>query len=152
MKVGVISDTHGLLRPEAKNALIGVDSIIHAGDIGKPHIIDELESIAPLSIIKGNIDTKAWADPIPETISLQLNQYYIYVIHNIKELDFNPSGKFSCVIYGHSHKPHIEWKDEVLYLNPGSAGPRRFKLPICIATLEISEAGLNAKIIELNPE
>ena len=152
MKIGVISDTHGLLRPEAKNALIGVDSIIHAGDIGKPQVIEELESIAPLAIIKGNIDTKPWAETIPDTLSLQFSQHSIFVLHNIKELDFNPSGKFSCVIYGHSHKPHIEQKNTVLYLNPGSAGPRRFKLPICLAMLEISKTKLEAKIVELNPE
>lgn len=150
MIVGVISDTHGLLRPEALAALRGSEHIIHAGDIGAPEIIDELRKIAPVTAIRGNVDVQTWAREYPETEVVELAGKSIYVIHNLKMLDLNPKAAgFDAVISGHSHKPVQEMKDGVLYLNPGSAGPRRFKLPISVAKLSIEESGIRAEIMVL---
>lgn len=146
--VGVISDTHGLLRPEAKAALAGCDAIVHAGDIGKPEVLTDLEAIAPLTVIRGNVDK--WAVTLPDTAVLEIEHRYLYVIHDVKELDLDPrAAGFDAVISGHSHKPSVHEQDGVLYLNPGSAGPRRFTLPIALARLEVSAARLEAKIVEL---
>ena len=149
-KIGVISDTHGLLRPEALAALRGVDLIIHAGDIGSREIIDRLNEVAPTLAIRGNNDREPWAKSIPETRLLECGPSTIFVIHNLKELGFDPAGRrIGVVISGHSHKPSITERDGVLYVNPGSAGPRRFKLPIAIATLHIDSSKATAKILEL---
>ena len=150
MKIGVISDTHGLLRPEALDQLTGVDHIIHAGDIGSPEIIPRLREIAPTTAIKGNIDTSGWAEEFPETARIELAGKTIHVVHNIADLDLAPKPEgIDIVIYGHSHKPKIETSDGILYLNPGSAGPRRFRLPITIALLELMDGAVEPSIRQL---
>jgi putative phosphoesterase len=150
MKVGIISDTHGLLRPEAVELLRGSEHIIHAGDIGAPEIIPELEKMAPVTAIRGNIDTQAWACRFAETEVVEWAGVFFYVIHDAKALDLNPKAAgFAAVISGHSHKPKQEVKDGVLYFNPGSAGPRRFKLPISVGRLEIAGAKVRAEILEI---
>jgi len=146
--IGVISDTHGLLRPEAKDALAGCDAIVHAGDIGQPQVLDELTAIAPVTAIRGNVDK--WAVDLPDTEVVEIAGRYLYVIHDLKALDLDPSAAgFDAVISGHSHAPSVDTRDGVLYLNPGSAGPRRFKLPVALARLTVRDAGLDAEIIEL---
>jgi putative phosphoesterase len=150
MKVGVISDTHGLMRPEALKALRGSELILHAGDIGSPHILDELRTIAPVTAIRGNNDTDRWAKEMPETLDIELQDVRIHMLHNLKELSAADAAKASVVIAGHSHRPLAERRDGVLYLNPGSAGPRRFKLPISVATLTVTGANARARIIELD--
>lgn len=150
MIVGVISDTHGLLRPEAVEALRGSEHIIHAGDMGAPEIIGELKKIAPVTAIRGNVDVQTWAREFPETEVVELGGKSIYVIHDVNALDLNPKAAgLDAVISGHSHKPGQETKNGVLYLNPGSAGPRRFNLPISVAKLTIEESGLRAEIMAL---
>ena len=145
--IGVISDTHGLLRPEAVQALQGVDTIIHAGDIGAPEVITALEKIAPLTAIRGNIDKGTWAQAYPDTATLEVAGHKIYIIHNLKELAVQPKGRFSAVISGHSHAPKNEVRDGVLYFNPGSAGPRRFKLPVALGRLSISATEMTGEIL-----
>jgi putative phosphoesterase len=148
MIVGVISDTHGLLRPEAVEMLRGSEHIIHAGDIGAPEIIPELEKLAPVTAIRGNIDQMGWCRKFPETEVVELSGLHIYILHDVNAMDLNPKAAgFAAVISGHSHKPHQEMKDGVLYFNPGSAGPRRFKLPISIGRLEISGGAVSAKTL-----
>jgi len=148
--VGVISDTHGLLRPEAIEALRGSEHIIHAGDIGAPEIIPALEEIAPVSAIRGNVDREPWAKKFPETDVVELAGVHIYVIHDLKALDLNPrAAGFTAVISGHSHQPRQEIKDGVLYFNPGSAGPRRFRLPVSVGRLEIIDGKVSGRIIQL---
>jgi putative phosphoesterase len=152
MIVGVISDTHGLLRPEAVCRLAGVHHIIHAGDIGSPHVIAELEKIAPVTAIKGNIDTEDWAIPYPDSVTVTLADRAIHVLHNQKDLTQDPAESgFHVVISGHSHQPEIKSLDGVLYLNPGSAGPRRFALPIAVATLALDTDTLRPSIYEIVP-
>lgn len=144
----MISDTHSLLRSEAVEALAGSDLIVHAGDIGNPRVLDELREIAPLIAIRGNIDK--WATDMPDTEFFEVSGRHIYVLHNIKELDLDPQAAgIEVVVSGHSHKPSIHREDGVLYLNPGSAGPRRFALPITLAKLDITASAVSAKIIEL---
>ena len=152
MLIGVISDTHGLLRPEAHKALRGSERIIHAGDVGDPEILTQLESIAPVTAIRGNIDKGPWARKLPETEVVEAGGISIYVLHDLSHLDLKPEAAgFSVVIYGHSHIPKQEMRGGVLYFNPGSAGPRRFKLPITVGKLVIEPAKVRAAIIELNP-
>lgn len=149
--MGVISDTHGLLRPEALEALRGSDHIIHAGDIGSPEIIPELKKMAPVTAIRGNVDVQTWARELPETEVVELAGKTIYVVHDVNAIDLNPKAAgFDVVISGHSHKPKQEIKDGVLYLNPGSAGPRRFKLPVSVGKVEITEGMLHATILTLH--
>lgn len=149
--IGVISDTHNLLRPQAINALGGVDLIIHAGDVCNPQILEELNSIAPTIAVRGNNDKGGWAEKLPVFETVKAQNVYIYVIHDIKELHIKSADeKFKVVISGHSHKPSAENKNGVLYLNPGSAGPRRFKLPVSVARLKIDGENVEAKIIELS--
>ena len=146
--IGVISDTHGLVRPAAKQALRGCDAIVHAGDIGKPEVLEELREVAPLTAIRGNVDK--WALDMPDATVLTVDNVQLYVIHNVNELDLDPrAAGFAAVISGHSHVPKAETKDGVLYLNPGSAGPRRFKLPVAVAKLHVDERGLEAELITL---
>jgi putative phosphoesterase len=148
--IGVISDTHGLLRPGALATLQGSDYIIHAGDIGDPQILDKLAAIAPLTAVLGNIDHGAWANKIPTTNVLEVGEISIYVLHNLQELDLKPeAAKFAAVVYGHSHVPKQEWKNGVLYFNPGSAGPRRFRLPLSVGRLRIKDGRIDAKILLL---
>lgn len=146
--VGVISDTHGLLRPEARAVLQLCDRIVHAGDIGDPRILATLREVAPLTAIRGNVDT--WATEMPDCQTLEVDGRRVYVLHDLKELDLEPTAAgFDVVISGHSHRPAVTEVDGVLYLNPGSAGPRRFRLPVALAQLEISSERVDARIIHL---
>jgi len=148
--VGVISDTHGLLREEALAALRGSDVILHAGDIGSPEVLKALERIAPTHAVRGNNDRDAWGRSLPLTEVVQLGAHLVYLLHDIADIDVDPAAAgFAAVIYGHSHKPRIEERDGVLYLNPGSAGPRRFTLPIAVARMQVSAHGLEAELIDL---
>ncbi len=150
MKIGVISDTHGLLRPEAEQCLAGVAHIIHAGDIGRPEVIAGLRRIAPVIAIKGNVDTADWAARYPATKTVKLGGRAIHVLHDVHEPELDPASHgIDVVISGHSHKPDIETVDGVLFLNPGSAGPRRFSLPITLATLELTRSGIRPVIHHL---
>ncbi len=148
--IGVISDTHGLLRPEALAALRGSDYIIHAGDVGDPSILRKLGEIAPVTAIRGNVDRDVWAKKIPATNVLEVGGISIYVLHNLAELDLKPEAAgFAVVVYGHSHVAKQETRDGVLYFNPGSAGPRRFRLPVTIGRLKVKGGKVSAEIIEL---
>jgi len=148
--IGVISDTHGLLRPEALAALRGSDLILHAGDIGSPEILEALAGIAPLKTVRGNIDEAPWCEAIPHTEVVEVDGLALYMLHDLKELDLNPAAAgFAAVICGHSHKPINELRNGVLYFNPASAGPRRFDLPICVGRLCISDGTIVGEIIQL---
>ena len=151
MNVGVISDTHGLLRPEAVAALAGSHLIVHAGDVGGPEVLDQLRAIAPTYAVRGNIDTQAWARKLPVTEAVTVGPLVLWVLHDRSELDLDPAAaQFAAVIFGHSHKPLIETQDRVLYLNPGSAGPRRFRLPVTVARLRIVGTIIDPQIVELD--
>lgn len=148
--IGVISDTHGLLRPEAVAILRGSEHIIHAGDVGKPEILDMLREIAPVSAVRGNIDKGSWARKLPETEAVEFGGKIIYILHDLGKLDLKPQAAgFKAVIFGHSHVPKQEMRDGVLYFNPGSAGPRRFRLPITVGRLVVDETGLRAEIVKI---
>ena len=147
-RIGIISDTHGLLRPEAERRLAGVDHIVHAGDIGRPEIVDALRKIAPVTAIRGNVDTGEWAREYADTELVRLAGKSIYILHDLKTLHMGDRA-VDVIVSGHSHIPKIETIGGVLYLNPGSAGPRRFKLPITLATLEVTPDGLRPEIHEL---
>jgi putative phosphoesterase len=149
-RIGVISDTHGLLRPEAAAALRGVDRIIHAGDIGSEAILTQLGALAPVVAIRGNNDVGAWAKRLGETDVIEVEDARIFVLHDLGGLRIDPRAEgYRVVIAGHSHRPGIETREGVLYLNPGSAGPRRFTLPISVAMLRIRSAEIDAEILEL---
>jgi uncharacterized protein len=148
--VGVISDTHGLVREEALRALRGSDVILHAGDIGSPEVLSELQRIAPTHAVRGNNDRDEWGRSLPLTAVVELGTHLVYLLHDIADLDVDPAAAgFAAVIYGHSHKPRMEDREGVLYLNPGSAGPRRFTLPIAVARMQVSAGGLKAELVEL---
>jgi uncharacterized protein len=150
MRVGIISDTHGLLRPEAKRRLAGAMHIIHAGDIGREDILVELGRIAPVTAIKGNIDTDNWAESYPDTQLVRLGKWQFHVLHDLQQLQIDPQASgIDVVISGHSHRSRIETVGGVLYLNPGSAGPRRFSLPVTLATLDLTASGLSPVIHDL---
>lgn len=145
-----MSDTHGLLRPEAVEFLRGSDFIVHAGDIGAPEVLEGLRSLAPVTAVRGNNDRGPWAEKITHSEVLQVGEVFLYVIHDIAELDVDPAaGGFRVVVSGHSHKPGIDERDGVLYVNPGSCGPRRFKLPISAAELLVEGASVQARLTEL---
>ncbi len=151
ISIGIISDTHGLLRPEAIAALRGSAHIIHAGDIGAPEIVDQLAAIAPVTAIRGNIDQSAWASNLPETEVLEVGGVSIYVLHDLAQLDLKPGAAgFSVVISGHSHTPKQETRDGVLYFNPGSAGPRRFNLPISLGRLTVDYGRVRGELVTLS--
>jgi hypothetical protein len=151
MIVGVISDTHGLLRPEAVEALSGSDLIVHAGDVGAPEIVDRLRALAPTTAVRGNVDTQPWARQLPLTEVVPAGKLHLYVLHDLSTLDLDPSAAgFAAVISGHSHRPVGETRDGVLYLNPGSAGPRRFSLPTCVARLHVTGTRLRPEFIHLD--
>jgi len=148
--VGVISDTHGLLRPEALAALQGSDYIIHAGDVDDPAILKKLAEIAPVTAVRGNVDRGAWAKKIPETNVLEIDGLDIYVLHDLNQLDLRPEAAgFAAVISGHSHVPKQEMKNGVLYFNPGSAGPRRFKLPVSVGRLLVEASKVRGEILQI---
>jgi len=152
MRIGVISDTHGLLHPAAIKQLAGADHIIHAGDIGAPEVIGGLRRIAPTTAVKGNIDAGEWAKDYPDAELVVLGGRAFYVLHNLNELKLDPAASgFDVVLSGHSHRPKIETKNGVLYVNPGSAGPRRFKLPIAVAILALSDGAILPRILEIAP-
>jgi uncharacterized protein len=146
--VGVVSDTHGLLRPQVTDAFKGVDLILHAGDIGDREVLENLGSLAPVFAVRGNNDRESWADDIPETRIVPIGDIRVFMIHDLKEMQ-KPPVHCLAVVAGHSHRPLIEQRDGMLFLNPGSAGPRRFKLPICVARLTVRGTTVSAKLIEL---
>ena len=149
--IGVISDTHGLLRPAALGALRGAKHIIHAGDVGTPEILEQLAAIAPLTAVRGNVDKGAWARKLPETEAVEIAGISIYVLHDIAQLDLKPKAAgFDVVIYGHSHVPKQETRDRVLYFNPGSAGPRRFRLPVTVGRLVLEQGKVRGEIITIS--
>lgn len=149
--VGVISDTHGLLRPEAVAALRGSDLIVHAGDVGGAAVLDGLRELAPVAAVRGNNDHGPWADALPATDAVEVGGLWLYVLHDLHELDLDPAAAgFAAVIAGHSHKPRLETKRGVLYLNPGSAGPRRFTLPVAVARLHIAAGRVEAETVDLS--
>lgn len=146
--LGVVSDTHGLVRPELVTALTGCDAILHAGDVGNPEVLSTLAAIAPLTAVRGNND--GWSKELPHDVELGFGGYRFYVVHDIADLDFEPASRsVDVVVYGHSHRPLIEKRGGVLFLNPGSAGPRRFRLPIVAARVRITGRGLEPELIEL---
>lgn len=150
-RIGLIADTHGLMRPEALAALGGVDLVLHAGDIGKPEVLQALKAVAPVIAIKGNNDSGAWAKPLPEARLVKAGGLRLYMIHNVKELDFDPAArKIDVVISGHSHNPSVATRGGVLFINPGSAGPRRFKLPVAVGILRAAGVKAAAKIVALD--
>jgi putative phosphoesterase len=147
---GIISDTHGLMRPEAIKALAGVTLIIHAGDIDTPDVLETLRAIAPVVAVRGNNDKGNWAQALPETEVVEVGDVALYVLHDVKALDLDPSAAgFQAVISGHSHRPGMVTRQGVLFLNPGSAGPRRFNLPVSVARLSICGAAIDAQLVEL---
>jgi putative phosphoesterase len=148
-RIGIISDTHGLMRPEAERGLAGVNHIIHAGDIGRPEIVDALRRIAPVTAIRGNVDRGEWAREYPETKLVRLAGKSIYVLHDLKTLQVDLGVGIDVIVSGHSHVPKIDTVGGILYLNPGSAGRRRFKLPITLATLEVTPEGMRPEIHHL---
>lgn len=152
MRIGLISDTHGLLRPEALAYLQGSDYIVHGGDIGSPDILDQLARIAPVTAVRGNNDRDGWAMQVPETDFLQVRDLFIYALHDLALLDIDPAAAgVRVVVTGHSHKPLVDERDGVLYVNPGSAGPRRFTLPISAGELIVDGAQVRANIAHLVP-
>ncbi len=152
MLVGVISDTHGLLRPEALTALAGVGHILHVGDVGDPRILDTLREIAPVTAIRGNVDQWGECAELPATDVVELSGRLFYLVHSVTDLDINPRvAEVAVVVSGHSHQPSLESRDGVVFLNPGSAGPRRFNLPVTVALVTVGEDGIKARIVELLP-
>ena len=149
-RIGLISDTHGLLRPEACAALRGCARIIHGGDIGTPGIVEALSALAPVTAVRGNNDRAAWAQAIPEEALLQIGETTIYVLHDLSQLTMDPVARgIRVVVSGHSHQPVVRDNDGVLYVNPGSAGPRRFRLPVAVAELVVGRRSVSARIVEL---
>ncbi len=150
MRVGVLSDTHGLLRPEVLDALRGVERILHAGDIGDPAILDALSRLAPVTAIRGNIDSVGRCAALPAVEYVTVAGTHLYMVHDVGMLDLDPgSADIAAVIYGHSHKPSIEWRRGVLFFNPGAAGPRRFSLPVSVGLLEVTDLGIEPQLVTL---
>jgi putative phosphoesterase len=150
MAIGVISDTHGLLRPEAMEALGGSELILHAGDLGSAEVLRALERFAPVVAVRGNVDLEAWAERLHPVEVAEFAEKTFYLLHRIADLDLKPEAAgIAAVIYGHSHQPLIEWRDGVLFFNPGSAGPRRFSLPVTVGRIEIVDGELRPEIIQL---
>jgi hypothetical protein len=147
--IGLISDTHGLLRPEALRALEGSDLIIHAGDVGDPEILETLKTLAPVFAVRGNVDTAPWALALPETEAIETDLATIYVLHDVHALDLDPAAGFNVIVSGHSHKPARTERDGVLFINPGSAGPRRFDLPVTVARLRLDTTPWDVEFVDL---
>jgi putative phosphoesterase len=151
IRIGVISDTHGLLRREAIAALRRVHLIVHAGDIGAPEILAQLSALAPTLAVRGNVDRQAWAAELPTVASVRVGEARLWILHDIAELEADlPAAGFAAVIYGHSHRPQITVRDRVVFVNPGSAGPRRFRLPVSLAHVHVRGRGLRAEIVTLD--
>lgn len=149
-RIGLISDTHGLLRPQALEALRGSELILHAGDVGNPEILAALRALAPVIAVRGNVDTADWASALPETAVAEAGKVLLYVLHDVHALDLNPAAAgFHAVVSGHSHQPRKPERDGVLYINPGSAGPRRFQLPITVARLNLGRTPFEVEFVEL---
>ena len=150
MRVGIISDTHGLLRPEAERALDGVDAIVHAGDVGRLEVLEKLKQIAPVFAVRGNVDTDDWAKDLPLTRVVELGGVTFYVLHDLHELDLKPEAAgFDFVVRGHSHKPEESVRNGVRYVNPGSAGPKRFRLPVTLATVDLRKRPWKLEMVTL---
>ena len=150
MRLGIISDTHGLLRPEAVQALRGVSLILHAGDVGDPEILTQLKTVAPVFAVRGNVDTQTWARGLPLSAVVEAGGANFYMLHNLQHLDLKPEvAGFQAVISGHTHAPEQNERNGVLYLNPGSAGPRRFSLPVSVGLITVSGGTVQARIVEL---
>jgi len=150
MTIGVISDTHGLLRPEAVAVLRGSSLILHAGDVGDPAVLEQLHTIAPTRAVRGNVDTATWAGVLPSTAVVEIGTQHVYILHDLASLDLDPhAAGFAAVISGHTHRAHAEVRHGVLYLNPGAAGPRRFTLPVSVAKLHVDGDRLSHEIVEL---
>jgi putative phosphoesterase len=148
--IGLISDTHGLVRPEALAALRGSDHILHAGDIGNAAVLEALRGLAPVTAVRGNNDRGEWAAALPESEAVELGGVWLYLLHDLHGLDLDPAAAgFAAVITGHSHKPLVETRRGTLYINPGSAGPRRFKLPVAVARLHVAGRRLDAEVVPL---
>ena len=148
INIGVISDTHSLMRPQALEALRGSDLILHAGDVGDPAVLEPLRELAPLHVVRGNIDFQPWADVLTETDFIEVGGRFIYLLHNINHLDIDPqAAEIDVVVFGHSHRPCNELRDGVLYFNPASAGPRRFNLPIAVGRICVDDNGISAEHI-----
>ncbi len=149
--IGVVSDTHGLVRPEAVRALQGSDLLVHAGDVGKPDVLEALREIAPTVAVRGNVDTGDWADALPATDVVECGDRALYVLHDLSTLDLDPvAARMDAVIHGHSHQPGVGEKAGVLYLNPGSIGPRRFRLPVSLARLRVTPDRLESELVTLD--
>jgi uncharacterized protein len=150
MVIGVISDTHGLLRPAAVKVFAGVSAILHAGDVGSQRVLEGLKEIAPLTVVRGNVDSGGWDQLLPLSQTVRFGSINIFMIHNIEDMKIDPKASgFQAVIYGHSHLPKVETRKDVLFINPGSAGQKRFRLPVTLAIVEIDGRKLKAKIIDL---
>jgi putative phosphoesterase len=148
--IGVISDTHGLLRPQALQVLAGVELILHAGDVGTPQVLETLRQVAPVTAVRGNTDRGEWGHSLPHTAIVEVGEARLYVLHDLHRLDLDPAAAgFAAVIFGHSHQPYLQRRNQVLYLNPGSAGPRRFTLPVSLARLHLQGDSLQAELVEL---
>lgn len=153
MRIGLISDTHGLLRPQALGFLRGCSHIIHAGDIGNPGILEALAALAPLTAVQGNNDKGAWAHDLPTTSLIRLGELSIYVLHDLAQLHIEPvAAGVDVVVSGHSHQPLVDERDGVLYVNPGSAGPRRFRLPIAVAELTVEGRAVLPRVVQLESQ
>jgi len=153
LRIGVLSDTHGLLRPEVPRSLAHVDHILHAGDIGDPAILDALSTIAPTTAIRGNIDASGPCSRLPATEAVELAGHLFYLVHSIHDLDLDPRvAGISAVVSGHSHRPSIETRDKILYINPGSCGPHRFRLPVTLVILILDHTGFHPKLVDLLPD
>ncbi len=149
-RIGVMSDTHGLLRSEVLKEFRGVDHILHAGDIGSPMVLDGLRNIAPVTAVRGNVDVDEWARALPVTAAVELGGVHFYLIHNLQDLDLDPSAAgFGVVICGHSHRSRLQWERGVLYFNPGAAGPRRFRLPVSFGMLTICGNEISSRLITI---
>jgi putative phosphoesterase len=149
--LGIISDTHGLLRPQALAALSGAHLTIHAGDVGRPEVLEGLRKLTPTYVVRGNIDTGSWATGLPQTMAVNVGELRFFVIHDIAELAIEPAAEgFAAVVFGHSHIPSVEDRNGIVFINPGSAGPRRFKLPVTVARVEITGRKMKARILELS--
>jgi putative phosphoesterase len=150
MKIGVVSDTHGLFRPELVSALAGVERILHLGDVGKASVLEELARIAPVTAVRGNVDREGPCGELPETEVMLLEGRYVYLLHDLSTLHLDPAaGRFAAVLFGHSHVPNYYTRKGVLYLNPGSCGPRRFQLPVTVGIIEIVDGEFRASIVNL---